>query len=588
MSHYNTHNLNTATFLSLPKEKMEESFNALSVLDQIEVCLLSPWEKRLEFFLLSRNTRQIIENFPHEELFWSIKSMSPDEALLMLPYISSEQLQFFFDLEWWFKQELKHEAIASWLFLLFETDDKIVTSWLKWISKEDNKLIPLILRQFIKVQKKPDDMDIMEAKDVLYGYSLDDTFFIDFRSEKLAPLLDRFLRSVFEFSTEYYFGTMDIILHETNIENLESAFQNKNRRLSVFGIPNYYDAIEILTPPPFGKVRKINLADYSKNDFYEDIFPPFIPTLYKGDFPLLNQAMTPIYGTNSMERIINEWAGVANKLLISLLKDFNDPSNMQKILLGVGSLLNLGISIQSNIEKTKSVSEILEDSVLEDLVRLAFMKLLETRKKYTRLIRDGLLPSQMHYFPDSWQEIINSLNQKIPMYFNGNEEIFFSNESQINEYEDFVNDLYVWGIIMSEVKPAWSEWSTEINFRNTNFPNPYEFLWYKALLTCFANVSLYGVFKIIPIPEFELIHLKEIWFPETNTIPEKTSNLCFNILEYIIKKHNLPEDRIKRIIGDCLEAIRSEWENISDVALKIDGRFTSSILVNLSQNKNSD
>jgi hypothetical protein len=588
MSHYNTHNLNPATFLSLPKEKFEESFNELSVLDQIEVCLLCPWEKRLEFFLTSYNTPLIIENFPHEELFWTIKSMSPDDALLILPYVSSEQLQFFFDLEWWHKQDLRPDAIASWLFLLLESDEKIVTSWLNWISKEDNAMLPLIIRQFIKIQKKPDDMDIMEAKDVLYGYTLDNIFFIDFRAEKLAPLLDRFLRTVFDFSTEYYFGVMDIILLETNMENLEMAFQNKNRRLSYFGIPNYYEAIEILTPPPFGKARKIDPLFLSKPDFYEDYFPPFIPTLYKGDFPLLNQALMPIYGKNSMERIINEWVGVANKLMIALLNDFNDPSNMQKTLLGVGSLLNLGLSIQSNIDKTKSVSEILEVSVLEDLVRIAVMKLSEIRKKFRHLTRAGLLPVQMHYFPDNWQNIINSLDRPLPMFFDGDKEIFFSNENQINEYEDFVHDLYVWGIIMSEARPAWPDWNSEINFRNTNFPNPYEFLWHKALSTAFANVSLYGVFKIMPVPEFELVHLKEIWFPETSSIPENTLNLCFDILDFIIKKHNLPEDRIKRIIRDCLEEIRLDWENISDVAMKIDGRFTSALLVSLSKNKRPD
>ncbi len=588
MTYYNTSGLNPATFLSLPGKIAEESFNNLSALEQIQVCLLAPWEKRIDLLLLSKDISEIIQNFPAEELFWTIKSVSPEDALLILPHVKAEQVQFFFDLEWWHKQDLRTDSIASWLFLFFETDEMSLSAWLNWISKEDEALIPLILRQFIMVQKKPDDMDIMEAKDVLYGYTIDNIFFIDFRSDKLAPLIDRFLRTIFDFSPEYYFGIMDSILWETKTESLENAFRLRNGRLADYGIPQYYEAIEILTPLPFGKVRKIDPHIYLQSGINEDFFPPFIPTLYQGDFPILNQALAPLYGRNTMERIINEWIGVANKLMISNLEDFNDPKMMEKTLIGVGSLLNLGISIQGKIETKNSFTEILEVSVLEDLVRIAISGLLEIRKKVNALISQGLLPHGLAYLPETWQNIINPLNNTIPMYLDNKEEIFFSDISQIEEYEDFISDIYVWGVIMSEVNPNWSKWDFELDFRNTNLLNPNEFLWHKGLLTAFANVSLYGVFKIIPVPEFELVPLKEMWFPETDSVPEKTINMCLHILEHIITKHNLPEERVKRIIYECLEELRFEWENIPKHSHLIDGRFTSSILVKLSEIKDDE
>ena len=171
------------SILTLPPAEAEALINDLPLAEQASLVLMAPWERRQEIIILSRESRALVQGLPVEELFWTVKAVGPQDAVHILNLANAEQLQFIFDLDWWHKAELLPEKIATWILLLFEAGEDAMASWLQWLKKKDETLLPAILRPFIQVYKRPDDMDIQEAKDMLPLFTLDNVYFVSFQKD---------------------------------------------------------------------------------------------------------------------------------------------------------------------------------------------------------------------------------------------------------------------------------------------------------------------------------------------------------------------------------------------------------------------
>ncbi|MGC9022729.1 MAG: DUF6178 family protein, partial [Dissulfurimicrobium sp.] len=397
--------------LEMPVDKAEALFNRLPLKDQATMVLGVPWERRQDLILMSKNARDLVRGMPAEELFWTIKAVGPQDALQIVDMAAPSQLQFIFDFDWWRKDNLVPEKIIAWLILLFEAGEETPGAWIRWISKQDETLLPLILRRFVQIQKRSDDLDLQEARDVLPAFTLDDVYFIAFKRDELAPLMSRFLNEIIAGSEGLYRDVMETILWETDAEGLETAFRLRNARLSDLGILDYYSSLDIYAPITQDQVRKIDDVgcDILGSNAEEDLMPAFIPTLYMGDYPALREAVMGIAGSQSMERIIFEWVGAANKILMAENVDLDDFEAQRKTLLSVAAALNLAIELLAAGEKGAHPVDILRECVLEDLVRLANTKIRALRSRVRRMMDEGLISREFLHLPDSWEYLLEGL-----------------------------------------------------------------------------------------------------------------------------------------------------------------------------------
>ena len=582
------------SLLTLPEAEAEALMNELSLAEQASVVLMTPWERRQEIILLSQDSRALVQGLPVEELFWTVKAIGPQDAVHILNLANAEQLQFVFDLDWWHKAELRPEKIATWILLLFEIGEEAMASWLHWLMKKDETLLPAILRPFIRIYKRPDDMDIQEAKDKLPQFTLDNVYFVFFKKEALQPIWGRFLMKMLEVSPGLYRDVLETILGETEAENVEKSLRLRRSRIGDWGLPDYYDALDIYAPLPGNHIRKVEIAYFEEEKGFDTLLPAFVPTLYMGDYPVLRTAIEELSGTRVMERVVQEWAGAANKVLMVDEVDLDDPDALRNSLFKVAAFLNLGLEAAAKTEH-RSPKDILKSGALEDIIRLANTMTRRLAAKARSLVDSGRISKDFLHLPEAWADALKGLLFKRPLLWDPALSKYrpFCDMTELIAVENFITTADEWTRLMACILPQHGNWAREIPWTSTNLGHPNELILPQALLTALAQKTLGGELKVYPVPAGKLNYLRSTWFPDSPTPsfseeknspgPEpllETVKYCVEALQPVAEQAGLARERLDSIVKESLMTLYEEWRDLP-ADMPIDGRFVSSLIIDL-------
>ena len=570
------------SILEMPAARAETFFNRLSLADQASLVMMTPWERRQELLLMSSNAKTLVQGMPVEELFWTIKAAGPQDALSMLEMAAPEQLQFIFDLDWWRKDELAPEKILMWLILLFEAKEGLRQGWLRWLARRDESLLAAVLRPFIRIIKRPDDMDIQEARDTLPAFTLDDVYFIAFKKDEFAPAVSRLLGEIMTVSDGLYRDTAEAVLWTTGAEDLENAFRLRNARLSGFGIPDYYDALDIYASLPANRVRRVEKTLYKKKNT-DELMPAFIPTLYMGEYPTLHNAVNGLAGTPEMERVVLEWVGAANKVLMAGATDLDDPVAMKQALLRTAASMNLAIEALMD-EECKGASDILDGSILEDLVRLSNSITRGLKSRVLAIMDAGIVSKEFLHLPDPWEGLLEGLlASPRPRLWDDStgDYVEFSSLAQVTWTNGRLDEIEAWGRLMAEIPPHWAAWAETFSFTHTNLKQYMELTWPQALLTALAQERLSGELIIKAVKESDLARLRRIWFPaEGGLLPRQTVDECISALKTQALEADVEETSLRRMTARVLNDFYEEIRGLP-MDVPIDGRFITAMLIKL-------
>ncbi len=556
--------------LSLPKTEREELFREMAPGDQMACILFAPWEKRHEIIICAPDIAAVLASMPAEELFWTLKAAGPENAVLLLPYMPLEQLQFALDLDLWDRDALRPEKVVAWLLMMLEADPAIFMEWAKWITRQDEALLPCMLRPFIAVQKRPDDMDPQEAQDLLNPFTVDNSYYIGFRQEKLSPLFMNCLNLLVGDAGTYR-DVMETILEETSFETLETAYRWRTSRLSDWGIPEYFESLEIFTPPPEGKVRKWNTSRCAGSEPYEEVIQPFVPTLYNVErAPAVSEAVSGLAGSPLLEEVLWQWTAAANKLLVAQRTDLDDPSRLREVLCDTTSLLNMGLEMER--ERSHEPREaVLATRVVEDLVRIATSRIMALKKKIGRLIQEGLIPDEMWPLPDEWREALEQMDWRTPALPQQLREE--PSLARLTDLEGLTREITAWAKLFQRLIPHWSQWDSCFQWERMNLKDATEFTWPKALLTALVSHRLNGEAGINPVPASRLSEVKKV----LSSLPHSTEEEVLPLLEGVLE----PAEA-KRVAGHLDGFVKDAWGEIKDVPdFSLDGRFMPFMLIDL-------
>lgn len=555
-----------------PKEP--EFINTLPIQEQISYILSSPWEKRHELIIASEKAAEIVASMPVEELFWTIKSTGIEDSGPILNLVTPEQLQFIFDLDWWHKAELRPEKIAAWLLILFELSVDALERWLKWILKKDPWLFPAVFNEFIQVVKRPDDMDIQEAKDTLPPFTLDNCYYIAFKKQKLAPLFANLITHILGISDGYYRDIFETMLWETPSSNLETAYRLRCGRIGDFGIPDYYDSLNIYVPIEIGQMHRIDLKNSPISKLPLNLeLPAFVPTLYINDYPVLEPVFRKIAGNRFVERIIREITGVANKVLMVDMTDLDDPDQLKNALKKTFSLLNLGLEYLSK-ELNISPEEALLTHFVEEIVRLSSKILLPISSRARELKKDRAFALLPHHLKDMLEEA----SKRPPLFLKDERNPSpICSLSDLKKLKDIITLSEDWKRIAYFLSPPFETWQKEIDFKNTNLLAFEELSADIALSTAFCRLFLEAKFMFKPLQKDEIKRLKGKLdsIDIQNFIVKDTKEL----LEPMFKEISISEQgkaHVLKKIQDALKEIKGIHETTHDP------RFFKEIAVNLS------
>ena len=563
----------------MPPEAREKRINTMPLDEQLTLVLFAPWEKRHDIICVSEQARHLVQAMPAEELFWTVKATGPEDSGLLLGLATPCQLQLFFDLDWWHKAEIRPEKTAAWLLLMLDASGQAMDVWLRWILKKDIWLMASVFSTFFTVQKRPDDMDIQEARDQLPAFTLDNVYYLAFKNQKLAPLFASLAGKILEISPGFYRDCFETMLGETVSHNLETAYRLRCGRIQDFGIPDYYDSLDIYLPIAPEEMHRMETSDFQRLPA-QDQMPSFVPTLYVSGFPVLENAVINLAGSRVMERIVREITGVANKVMMADLVDMDDPASLRGALEKTFSLLNLGLDYLG--EKWFLTSEeILASCVLEEIVRAGCRLLLPLLTEARNLSRKG----SSAFLPYEAREQLKAACQRPAMMYDSAaaSKKHITCLSQLHECITCLEEARSWCVIVEGLSPEFSAWEREIRWQETNFLAVEEFTAEAALCTAACNLAVNGKLEVKAVTGQDILSLAQVLL---DSDPQETVNRIMNILAPLSesKEDSAGRQALQRLIAQSLENCLSEIRHLT-AGESGRLRFLKTVLVNLQKRR---
>lgn len=559
---------------------VERQMAALPLEQQLAEVLTAAWDQRTELLLSSPQSRELVQAMPNQELFWTVKSTGPETSLYLLELALPEQIQFFLDLDWWQRDEIIPEKVLSWLLILFELGQDFNQTWIKWLHNRDQWIFASILPLVARVVKRPDDMDIQEAKDRLPPFTLDNTYYIAFTNERIAPAAAMLISNLLETSPSIYRDVMETYLWNTWTENREKALKLRRSRLNDMGLNDYHDSIEIYAPLRPDEMHEIPKNILNMDRIIEELpMPLFIPTLYMDGAPLVLQAVQDLQGQKVMARIIFEMIGAVNKLLMADLADLDDPEALSATIQKAFSLLNLGMESLISL-KGVAPADILAGYHIEELIRVANTSIRQL-KGMARELKQAKL---FRYLPEDLRETVDLLHRERPLFHDKGtgKPVPFSSVTHLQETLKRLIKANSLIQVASLLNPVPEEWRNEIDWSSTNLMDLNELELPVAITTGVINLFLGKGFLLSPLSIQDILKVQ----PKLrhSTRPTENHQQEFSISDETIMgiagKSGLSKEHVKQLFENCIEDAAQELLPGPDdcSAKELDTRFISTVV----------
>ncbi|QER42312.1 hypothetical protein F1847_05980 [Thermodesulfobacterium sp. TA1] len=581
--------LDLKEILKLSEKELEKRLQALDFYQAYDLVLNAPWEDKAKLILNSPYPEGLVKNLPYQELFLTIKASSLDLSVELLSYAKGSQIQFMFDMDCWYKDRIKKERVASWIVLLFHAGEGKVLEWLK---VADFDFLIAMFQKFIKVYKKPDDIELIEAMDFLPYFTLDDFYFIEFQNEALEFYFRRMIEILREEMAETYFALLESVIWEIPAEVEERAYRWRNGRLADEGILEYFEALDVYTILHPKSLRKIEPIALPSSEEKEE-FSPINIMVYPGEEELLIfKVVEAINDPYQIGRIKKELAWLANKVIIVDNVVIDEIEQVKKSLDKLWGSLNLGIEYlsQGNREVAKSL---VEEHFLEDLFRVAQTLLKQLRKFALSVTKSkDFDPSVLRYLDQPYKgylegvlvKKINEIRYFRPEKIGTLEEYtFFKKISEVNTARRYIEEIGYIAPVMERMFGSTLSWIKEVNQPGRNYDVNF-LTWSGLILTSFFHWKLNGefIFKAIP---------KSSWAKVLNELFEEKEDHCelkpemketfFKSFENYVKTNWYYEgELLNSFLNFVIEKLSLEFRNI-DLKNPPDPKYQTLILIDL-------
>ncbi|PMP68668.1 MAG: hypothetical protein C0190_01305 [Thermodesulfobacterium geofontis] len=530
--------------LKLSEREIENTLANLKFQELYDLILSVPWEERAKLILYSPYPEGIVKNLPPQELFLTLKASSLDLAVELLSYAKGSQIQFMFDIDAWYKDKIKSERVASWIVLLFDAgEDKV----LEWLRIADWDFLIAIFQKFIKVYKKPDEMELIEAMDFLPPYTLDDFYFIEFKIPSLEFYFRRMIEIIREEMPDTYFALMESVIWEIPAEVEERAYRWRNGRLADEGIPEYFEALDIYSYIHPKSLRKIELKYLPIS---EESQPSINIMVYTGSEELfIFKVLGLLEDLNQIERIKRELAWIANKVIMVDNVVIDEIEQIKKSLEKVWGALNIGLEYVS-MENVEIAKKVLEEHFLEDIFRVSQTLLRELRKFALNLTKSKDFDSSiLNYLDHPYQGFLKGVLAKkineIALFQpdkigTDKEYTIFRRIGEIKIVRRYIEEIGYMAPLIEKMFGSSLSWINEVNKPGRNFDVNF-LTWSSLILTAFFQwiYKKEFIFKALP---------KSAWKVVINELMEEKDGICS------------VKEELKKVLFENFEKFaKSEW-----------------------------
>lgn len=370
-------------------------FSQLFKLDDRASMAKKPRDK-MEALLEAPNTSNAVQALDPIEFYDLYHAVGPSDAIVLLEYASSEQLQTCLDLDIWRGDQVSDDELSPWVEQMLTLPDEKFSEFLHDLDPE---LLALYLHRNVHLymaEDKNDDVDIPEDESPNVAQSPDFTYWIAYpedtdKAELLRQLVDRLYAVL---GIDKAWSTLEGMHFEMESDLEETAYRFRTERLREYGFMPREEAAAI-----FANVDVTKEAAHMREETNAELYVQPYPSTCKLEEALVALDQASIAET-FFEKIL---ARVADResIKVQLLAlaqqvatyDGYQPHETQgfedSMKLAVANI-NIGLEFASEQDEETAV-RLVTHIPLKRLFSLGYSLTIELQRRAKILIKTGLL-----------------------------------------------------------------------------------------------------------------------------------------------------------------------------------------------------
>ena len=391
-------------------DRVRESFNDLTIDEQLAAVLRTGGKERLDLILLSKQSSALVKNLPKSELWLTIKLVGEGDVLPVIAETTPEQVQYLIDIECWSKDRWVPERGLYWLRLLYASrPDKV----LEWALKTDWELVVLTLKYMLNVYKtdmEEDPNTTIKWLGPAPPFTLDGTYYLQVMNVRDEPLVRTLLLLLHDEDNDLYFRLLDGIIWELASDREEEGFQRRERRIAEDGFPEFEEAVAVYRFLREGDLERIPRRSGPGAEM-EDLSPKYPLALLDTSDMFIKTVVGLIEDVELLDAISLELAITANKVLIA----DGDAISLESVLTAQEKVIGYcNIGLETMVEgRIEAAAKLLAEHYMVTLFQVGYTEVAKAA------VKAGGIPAReaVEILDSPWQEIIEGLRNKRPVYY---------------------------------------------------------------------------------------------------------------------------------------------------------------------------
>lgn len=374
-------------------DKVEEALARMSVAEQVRSVQMVRGQEQLDLLILSRQTEQVVRLLPEEDIYYMIKEIGEEDAIPVLALLSTKQLQYVFDMEWWRGDKFVPQNALDWLRWVAKANDQLL---LDWILTEDFDLKVMVLQSLIKVFK-PDEMtDQYDGVEDLEHFTLDGVFDIFVKVPDAAPLLKNLFKLLYADHQKVFFALMEAVIWYPITPTVEVAYRWWRSRVEEKGIVGYEEAIGVYSLLDSDSLK----LDAAPQEAFEEqgsayAMAPVYPLADTDPATFFGQCLAMLKNHKRVNALCWELMYVANKVMVADRQDFTHIDIRHEIMRKVLGYINIGLELGAGGDIAKGEA-LLNQTWMQSLFQVGYAGVMRLKWEGEKLVKEhGLLLEQV-------------------------------------------------------------------------------------------------------------------------------------------------------------------------------------------------
>ena len=374
-------------------DKVEEALARMSVAEQVRSVQMLRGQEQLDLLILSRQTEQVVRLLPEEDIYYMIKEIGEEDASPVLALLSTKQLQYVFDMEWWRGDKFVPQNALDWLRWVAKANDQLL---LDWILTEDFDLKVMVLQSLIKVFK-PDEMtDQYDGVEDLEHFTLDGVFDIFVKVPDAAPLLKNLFKLLYADHQKVFFALMEAVIWYPITPTVEVAYRWWRSRVEEKGIVGYEEAIGVYSLLDSDSLK----LDAAPQEAFEEqgsayAMAPVYPLADTDPATFFGQCLAMLKNHKRVNALCWELMYVANKVMVADRQDFTHIDIRHEIMRKVLGYINIGLELGAGGDIAKGEA-LLNQTWMQSLFQVGYAGVMRLKWEGEKLVKEhGLLLEQV-------------------------------------------------------------------------------------------------------------------------------------------------------------------------------------------------